>query len=691
MLSGKYMEKGKIIMHKTVALFGYHTMGCIGLRALRAHGYHIKAVFTHADAPHEQIWFENLAREASLANIPVFSVDDINDKKWMSILQKMNPDFIFSFYFRQLLPPQLLTIAESGAFNLHGSLLPQYRGRCPINWVLINGEKETGVTLHHMEPKADAGDIVGQKKIPITHEDTALSLYGKAHRAAEELLDEVLPLVREQKAPRMPQDTTRATYFGRRTPEDGIIDWHKTNHEIYNLVRALTLPYPGAFAYYGETKFFIWNAQDISQDISSDKKPGTILNTHPLDIQTGNGIIRIQTGQIEGSTIVSGQQLASQLGLTKGSRLSIAHKHLIHKKIHRILILGVNGFIGNALTERLLNGRFLNKTDNNTEYEIYGIDIASSKLDNIKDHPRFHFLEGDISINKEWIEYHIRKCDSVIPLVAIATPINYIRDPLGVFQLDFLENLRIIQDCVKHHKRLIFPSTSEVYGMNEQDEFFDEDTSILVTGPIEKERWIYSASKQLLDRVIWAYGKHKGLQFTIFRPFNWIGPKLDSLHAAKIGSSRVVTQFALNFLEGTPLKLVDHGQQRRCFTALSDGIECLVSIIENKNNICDNQIFNIGNPNNEASIRELAETMITLFEKHPLKHLFPPGAGTHSVSSDDYYGKSYQDVSYRKPSIKKAQRLLSWEPRVSFHDAVKETLDFFLHEAYEKYIKTQPQ
>ncbi|MDX1858145.1 bifunctional UDP-4-keto-pentose/UDP-xylose synthase [Escherichia coli] len=164
--------------------------------------------------------------------------------------------------------------------------------------------------------------------------------------------------------------------------------------------------------------------------------------------------------------------------------------------------------------------------------------------------------------------------------MAIATPIEYTRNPLRVFELDFEENLRIIRYCVKYRKRIIFPSTSEVYGMC-SDKYFDEDHSNLIVGPVNKPRWIYSVSKQLLDRVIWAYGEKEGLQFTLFRPFNWMGPRLDNLNAARIGSSRAITQLILNLVEGSPIKLIDGGKQKRCFTDIRDGIEALYRIIEN--------------------------------------------------------------------------------------------------------------
>ncbi len=212
------------------------------------------------------------------------------------------------------------------------------------------------------------------------------------------------------------------------------------------------------------------------------------------------------------------------------------------------------------------------------------------------------------------------------------------------------------------------------------DEMFDEDNSRLILGPINKQRWIYSCSKQLLDRVIWAYGKSEGLNFTLFRPFNWVGPRLDSLESARIGSSRAITQLILNLVEGTPIQLIDGGEQKRCFTDVSDGVECLFRIIENKNDVCNGQIINIGNPDNDASIRQLAETLVAQFDKHELRKQFPPFAGMIAMESRAYYGDGYQDVQHRRPSIENAKRILDWEPTVSFEKSIADTLDFFLHE-----------
>ncbi|WMY72981.1 bifunctional UDP-4-amino-4-deoxy-L-arabinose formyltransferase/UDP-glucuronic acid oxidase ArnA [Buttiauxella selenatireducens] len=646
-------------------VFAYHDMGCAGVNALVAAGYDIAAIYTHPDSPAENHFFGSVARTAAEHGIPVYAPDDVNHPLWVDRIQSAQPDVIFSFYYRNLLCDEILNSASVGAFNLHGSLLPEYRGRAPLNWVLVNGETETGVTLHRMVKRADAGAIVAQNRVKITPEDTALTLHHKLTKTASDLLKDILPVIKTGHFPQFEQDHTKATVVGRRTPQDGCINWQSTASEINNLVRAVTDPWPGAFSYVGGSKFIVWKAR-VLEGLQA-AKAGTVLSASPLVIATGGGALEILTGQTENGVYMQGSQLAQSLGLVAGALLSSQPASVIKRRT-RVLILGVNGFIGNHLTERLLQ-------DDN--FEVFGLDISSDAISRFIGNARFHFVEGDISIHSEWIEYHIKKCDVVLPLVAIATPIEYTRNPLRVFELDFEENLKIIRDCVKYQKRIIFPSTSEVYGMS-TDKVFDEDNSNLIVGPINKQRWIYSVSKQLLDRVIWAYGEKEGLRFTLFRPFNWMGPRLDNLNAARIGSSRAITQLILNLVEGSPIKLIDGGRQKRCFTDISDGIEALFRIIENKNSNCDGQIINIGNPDNEASIKELAEMLLASFEKHPLRSHFPPFAGFREVESSTYYGKGYQDVEHRKPSIRNAQRLLNWTPGVEMEKTIDETLDFFL-------------
>ena len=334
----------------------------------------------------------------------------------------------------------------------------------------------------------------------------------------------------------------------------------------------------------------------------------------------------------------------------------------------RVLILGVNGFIGNALTRRILT---------TTAWEVFGLDVGSDRLAEFLGEPRFRFLEGDIAINREWIEYHVKKADVVLPLVAIATPAAYVKAPLSVFELDFEENLRIVKMAGKYGTRVVFPSTSEVYGMC-PDATFDEDTSPLVYGPIRKERWIYSASKQLLDRVIWAMGNAQGLRFTLFRPFNWYGPHLDDVDAPKEGSSRVLTQFLHNILYGVPIKLVDGGHQRRCFTFIEDGIDGLMKILVNEHGCADGQIFNIGNPAADLSIRELARLLLEAVGSYERFAPLARDARIVEVSSTDYYGENYQDITTRVPSIRKAKECLGWAPSTDFPTGLTKTLDFYL-------------
>jgi len=654
-------------------VLAYHGIGCVGIEALLRHGFEIVQVFTHRDDPNENTWFESVAELAARRNLPTVAPDDINHPLWAARVRKLAPDVLFSFYYRNLVGREILEIPKAGAFNLHGSLLPKYRGRCPVNWVLLHGEEETGVTLHVMTPRPDDGDIVAQKRIPIADDDTAKTLHERSVQASAALLDEILPKIRKGDVPRTPQDPAKASYFGGRRPEDGEIDWRRSAREARNLVRAVTRPYPGAFTYLNDRKVFVWGASEEPARMG-DARPGAIVSTDPLVIACGEGALRVDFGQSDTGVYTTGATLAREMNLSPGMRFGPKMSaRLASERTKRVLILGVNGFIGNALSERLLeSGR----------YEVHGMDLHSNYVRRLVDRPGFHFSEGDISIHREWIEYHIRKCDVVIPLVAIATPIEYVRNPLRVFELDFEENLRIVRYCVKYGKRLVFPSTSEVYGMC-TDATFDEDESNLVLGPIRIQRWIYSCCKQLLDRVIWAYGVQKGLRFTLFRPFNWIGPRLDSLSSARIGSSRAITQLILNLAEGTPIQLVDGGQQKRCFTDIRDGVECLFRIVENRGGVCDGKIFNVGNPDNEASIRELAESLVAKFEAHPLRAKFPPSAGIREVESGSYYGSGYQDVQHRRPSIRNAQRLLGWTPKVPLVESVENTLDFFLREALE--------
>jgi nucleoside-diphosphate-sugar epimerase len=333
----------------------------------------------------------------------------------------------------------------------------------------------------------------------------------------------------------------------------------------------------------------------------------------------------------------------------------------------KILILGVNGFIGHHLSQRILS---------TTDWEVYGMDMNSERVTELMEHPRFHFFEGDITINREWIEYHIKKCDVVLPLVAIATPATYVQQPLRVFELDFEANLPIVRSCVKYGKRILFPSTSEVYGMSRDSEF-DPYASELVLGPIDKQRWIYSCSKQLMDRVIWAYGAQEGLDFTLFRPFNWIGSCLDSIHTPKEGSSRVITQFFGHIVRGENIKLVDGGSQKRAFTYIDDGVSALMKMIENENGIASGKIYNVGNPKNNFSVRELATMMLSLAAQYPEYSETAKQVQLIETTSEAYYGKGYQDVQNRVPKITNTCDELKWAPSVTMADALRHIFDAY--------------
>ena len=227
-------------------VFAYHNVGVRCLKVLLARGVEVPLVLTHEDNPQEEVWFDSVAAAAAEHGIPVLTPADPNVPELVTQVAATRPDFLFSFYYRQVLKPALLALAPRGALNMHGSLLPKYRGRVPVNWAIIRGETETGATLHYMTEKPDSGDIVAQVAVPILPDDTAKEVFDKVTVAAELALHSALPALVAGTAPRLPQDLRLGTYFGGRRPEDGVIDWSKSAAEIHNLVRALAPPYPGA-------------------------------------------------------------------------------------------------------------------------------------------------------------------------------------------------------------------------------------------------------------------------------------------------------------------------------------------------------------------------------------------------------------------------------------------------------------
>jgi UDP-4-amino-4-deoxy-L-arabinose formyltransferase/UDP-glucuronic acid dehydrogenase (UDP-4-keto-hexauronic acid decarboxylating) len=276
---------------KTV-VFAYHNIGIVGLEVLAQEKFDIRAIFSHLDDPDENIWFGSVAEWGKKNQIPVFCPQNVNTPEWIEMIRKISPEVIFSFYYRNLLSRDIVMIPSVGSFNLHGSILPAYRGRCPVNWVLVKGEQRTGVTLHYMVEGPDAGDIVGQKEVLIEFEDTAYTLYQKLCVKARELLEELLPLIKKGMAPRVAQNLKHGSYYGGRRPEDGKINWNWPVMQIYNLVRAVTEPYPGAFTHLSEgEKLLIWWALPEKDEI-----PKCPVGT--LEFEKDNVYVRASDGRL---------------------------------------------------------------------------------------------------------------------------------------------------------------------------------------------------------------------------------------------------------------------------------------------------------------------------------------------------------------------------------------------------------
>jgi methionyl-tRNA formyltransferase len=272
------------------------------MEALLAMGAPIAALFTHEDDPHERIWWRSCAELACEHGIVTYAPKRV-DQSWIEYVAALKPAVIYSFYYRHLIPESVLALAPRGAFNLHGSLLPKYRGRAPVNWMLVKGEREAGVTLHHMVARADAGDIVGQRAVAIDDDDTALTLYRKLVPLGVELVNEYHPLIAAGRAPRRSQNMDEASYFGRRGPEDGRIDWHWPARRVFNLVRAVTHPYPGAFVNVDGRKLFIWKAR-VASESGQRGVPGTIIGVGAdgVEVAAGEGSISLVAVQFDGDT-----------------------------------------------------------------------------------------------------------------------------------------------------------------------------------------------------------------------------------------------------------------------------------------------------------------------------------------------------------------------------------------------------
>lgn len=290
-------------MTRAVVL-GYHNVGARCLSTLLAHGITIPLLLTHSDNPAENIWFDSVAELASRYDIPTITPDDPNTPEVMAQIAAAKPDFIFSFYYRHMLKPELLALAPRGAYNVHGSLLPKYRGRVPVNWAVIRGERETGATLHEMVEKPDAGRVVAQSQVPILPDDTAFDVFNKVTVAAEITLDGALPGLIAGTAPHLAQDLTQGGYFGGRKPEDGRIDWSQPAEAIHNLIRAVAPPYPGAFFDLAGERLIVTRSLRQPQKPAHAGGPGIYVDNARFYADCGDGsVLRLLSLEHQGRAL----------------------------------------------------------------------------------------------------------------------------------------------------------------------------------------------------------------------------------------------------------------------------------------------------------------------------------------------------------------------------------------------------
>lgn len=344
----------------------------------------------------------------------------------------------------------------------------------------------------------------------------------------------------------------------------------------------------------------------------------------------------------------------------------------------KILMLGAGGFIGANLTERLVKDGV---------HQVTALDIEREKLDDTAGPLGFHYIDFDIRNNEDELERLTAEHDLVVDLVAMANPSLYVSNPIDVFKLNFTENLKIAEFCVKHQKRIVQFSTCEVYGITAARAFgkdskdypmpFSEDETPLIMGPIRNHRWIYASAKQLLERVLHAYGIEQGLNYSIIRPFNFIGPRIDYLPSEQTGNPRVFSHFMNALLYGTPMKLVDGGTNFRAYTYIDDAVDCIVKIIDNPGGVCDREIFNIGTPENEITIKYMAQRMREIFDEK-FRQPGDPDPEIIDVSSEEFYGKGYEDCDRRIPNVDKARRLLGWDSKHDFDSVLYHTMKYFV-------------
>jgi UDP-apiose/xylose synthase len=338
------------------------------------------------------------------------------------------------------------------------------------------------------------------------------------------------------------------------------------------------------------------------------------------------------------------------------NRFKVGGKHM------RVLVLGAGGFIGSNLIQHLVA---------EGDHDVVGVDISDDKLSGIGG-ANFQFINADVTKSDELLESLIAESDVVADLIAYANPSMYIESPLDVIRLNFIENVKTVQHCVDHGKRLIQYSTSEVYGKPSGTTYV-EDESDLVVGPVTRSRWVYAASKQLLERVIHAHGLRGELEYTIVRPFNFIGPRFDYLvPAGTRGGPRAFSHFMSALLSGGPIYLVDGGEQRRSFTHIDDANAAFSVLLEDPRS--RNQAFNIGNPANETTIRDLVGIMMRLYEE--LTGVRPANE-VIEISGEEFYGVGYEDTDRVIPDISKLEKL-GWSPHYDLESTFRETMKSYL-------------
>lgn len=309
-----------------VIVFAYHDVGYACLEVLLRRGVNVAAVFTHDDDADENIWFKSVTALAREHDVPVHTPERVNTPEWSARIRALAPDLIFSFYYRNMIAPEILQTALLGAYNMHGSLLPKYRGRAPVNWAVLHGESQIGATLHVMVKRPDAGDIVDQQAVPIGAEDTAQQVFDRVTHAACDVLERQLDALLVGRAPRHKQDESQATYFGRRTPDDGRIAWSDDARTIFNLVRAVTHPYPGAFTEMDGRRLFVWWGK-VRDSVAG--QPGEVVSTAPLRVAAGRGGLEVLEWQWEGDAV---SRRGDDHGLRAGQRFN--HANHLTKESH---------------------------------------------------------------------------------------------------------------------------------------------------------------------------------------------------------------------------------------------------------------------------------------------------------------------------------------------------------------------